>query len=404
MVCPMLLKIGLVMEMYGGGRWETDRQLQATGLIGTEKNVHTFKGVSDHTESESPVKAGDCKARNKLCNRQKEAKTNASAQKECDICCVEAGFCRDCCCILCSKTIDPAHDGYSFVKCEAIIDRNQICGHIAHIECALRSYMAGTVGGSIGLDVEYYCRRCDNKTDLMPHVTKIVQICESLDSEDEIGQILNLGLCILRGSQQMRAKILRNGIMSILGKLKCGANLNGIWRGEDNAASVHTAGPYPKSEVTVLEAQQTGKNERAADCASIVHPLQKSETNHRPVYITSDDGNISAKLEDEIDSALKELKKSQESECKIAEQKLYAQKDFLLSLYRLLESERSELADPMPSPNSRNCDTLLSNVLNRVDQIKREEEKFRSMLKISNGFGRTPQNIVRQHFGLTVDD
>lgn len=44
-----------------------------------------------------------------------------------------------------------------------------ICGHVAHfLEFALRSYMAGTVGRSVGLDAEYYCRDVTKKkTDLM---------------------------------------------------------------------------------------------------------------------------------------------------------------------------------------------------------------------------------------------
>ncbi|XVF38250.1 hypothetical protein REPUB_Repub20aG0084000 [Reevesia pubescens] len=59
-----------------------------------------------------------------------------------------------------SLTIDLKYGGYSYIKCEAMVD-GCICGHVAHLNCALRSNMAGTVGGSIGLDAEYYCRRCD---------------------------------------------------------------------------------------------------------------------------------------------------------------------------------------------------------------------------------------------------
>jgi hypothetical protein len=75
--------------------------------------------------------------------------------------------------------------------------------------------MAGTVGGTtIGLDVQYYCRRCDNKTNLM------METCQSLESRDEIEPILNMGLCLLRGSRQMRAKSLENHMASAMAKVQ----------------------------------------------------------------------------------------------------------------------------------------------------------------------------------------
>ncbi|CAI9759951.1 unnamed protein product [Fraxinus pennsylvanica] len=60
---------------------------------------------------------------------------------------------------------------------------------IAHIECALRAYMAGTFGGSIGLEIEYYCRRCDSRTDLILHVERLLQTCKLVNS-------LNVGICV----------------------------------------------------------------------------------------------------------------------------------------------------------------------------------------------------------------
>lgn len=95
-----------------------------------------------------------------------------------------------------------------------------MCGHIAHISCALRSYMAGKVGGSIGLDVEYYCRRCDAKSDLIPHVTRLLQTCKSIASRDDIEKILKVGLSILRGSERTSAKRLLNRIKLAISKVK----------------------------------------------------------------------------------------------------------------------------------------------------------------------------------------
>ena len=142
------------------------------------------------------------------------------ASMSCDICCSEPGFCGYCCCILCCKTISSKHGGYNYIKCEAISSEGHICGHVAHMNCALRTYMAGTVGGSIGLNAEYYCRRCDARTDLVPHVTRLLRTCETVDSQDEIEKILNLGFCILRGSQRADAKGLLKRIEAAITKVK----------------------------------------------------------------------------------------------------------------------------------------------------------------------------------------
>lgn len=137
----------------------------------------------------------------------------------CDICCTETGFCRDCCCILCSKTIDTAIENYSFIRCEATVEESVICGHVAHLDCGLKSYMAGTVGGRVCLDVEYYCRRCDTRTDLLPHVKKFIQICDSIDSHDDINEILKLGARVLHGSQRNEAKRLLHTFELGMGKV-----------------------------------------------------------------------------------------------------------------------------------------------------------------------------------------
>lgn len=162
-----------------------------------------------------------CKAGNIMCSSLVENDQISPAVKptqSCDVCCSEPGFCRECCCILCCKTIDLAYGGYSFIRCEATVHDDLICGHAAHINCALRSYMAGTVGGSIGLDTEYYCRRCDSRTDLTKHVTRLLENCEFTESRDDINKMLWVGACILRGSQKKRSQRLLNRIESILEK------------------------------------------------------------------------------------------------------------------------------------------------------------------------------------------
>lgn len=201
---------------------------------------HIKEEVNGRSKSELANESRDCKAGNQMCTLKAKARSNALAARSCDICCSEAGFCHECCCILCCKTVDWTYGGYSFIRCEAVVDEKFICGHVAHVDCALRAYLAGKVGGNIGLDAQYYCRCCDNKTDLLSRVVKFFKICKSLDCRDDIEKILNLGLCILRGSEQEKAKDLQNRIALINAKLKHGVSLDEIWREED--ISTPTAG------------------------------------------------------------------------------------------------------------------------------------------------------------------
>lgn len=123
-----------------------------------------------------------------------------------------------------------------------------------------------------------------------------------------------------------------------------------------------------------------------------------------PVYMTSNHGTLSMKLEDDIDKMLQGFKESQELLYRAVEQKLYSQKDYLLSLYRQLDSERSALANPMPLPYGGDYDNLLASVLERVDQIRHEEENLGNMMKIVKGFGQMHKTINGGHFGFAIDD
>lgn len=159
-----------------------------------------------------------CKAGNRFCSSLAAREDSGSEIMYCDICCGEAGFCRDCCCILCSQTIEKASEDYNSISCEADI-AGGACGHSCHIDCALRAYMAGTVGGSIGLDAEYYCRRCDSRTDLVSHVTRLIKGCESKGSQDDIEKILNVGIRMLRGSNRASAQQLLHHIQLAMSKV-----------------------------------------------------------------------------------------------------------------------------------------------------------------------------------------
>ncbi|CAK9150869.1 unnamed protein product [Ilex paraguariensis] len=108
----------------------------------------------------------------------------------------------------------------------------------------------------------------------------------------------------------------------------------------------------------------------------------------------------SLKLEDEIDQILQALKKSQESEYKIAEERLFAQKNYLLNLYQQLDKERSDL---LRYTSSTDSDTLLDTVLKRVDQIKWEVKKLRDMQEVAKGFGKTSKDTLKEHFGIEME-
>ncbi|KAF3433492.1 hypothetical protein FNV43_RR24594 [Rhamnella rubrinervis] len=83
----------------------------------------------------------------------------------------EPRFCRDCCCILCCKTINSTFGGYHYIKCEAVVGEGYLT-------------------------------------------------CEATDSRDEIEKILNIGICLLRGSQKVSAKELHNRIEFVIAKVK----------------------------------------------------------------------------------------------------------------------------------------------------------------------------------------
>ncbi|KAH0658582.1 hypothetical protein KY289_027330 [Solanum tuberosum] len=181
--------------------------------------------------SDSPFGAITCKAGNRICSSL-TAENPLTGTRFCDLCCSEPGFCGDCCCILCRKLITLDYDGYSYIRCEATVVDGHICGHVSHLECALRAYMAGTVGGSINLDAEYLCRYCDSRTDLVPHALKLLNICTSVASYADIEKILNVGICILRGSQKSSAKELLHRIELINAKLMKGVSIQDAFKKE----------------------------------------------------------------------------------------------------------------------------------------------------------------------------
>ncbi|KAH0634896.1 hypothetical protein KY284_037682 [Solanum tuberosum] len=95
-----------------------------------------------------------------------------------------------------------------------------ICGHVSHIYCALRAYMAGTVGESINLDAQYLCQYCDSRMDFVPHALKLLNTCTYVASRADIEKISNFDICMMRGSPKRSGKELLYRIQSIKAKMK----------------------------------------------------------------------------------------------------------------------------------------------------------------------------------------
>ncbi|KAH9318439.1 hypothetical protein KI387_020208, partial [Taxus chinensis] len=117
-----------------------------------------------------------------------------------------------------------------------------------------------------------------------------------------------------------------------------------------------------------------------------------------PVHITA------LKFENKINQALYGLRRSQEAEYKLAQERLYAQKDFLLSLFQQLDIANSEFTNCSPSSSLENFDDLLVGVSDQVGRLRKENAKFGQMLTITNGFGHTQKDILRDYFGVSLED
>lgn len=105
----------------------------------------------------------------------------------------------------------------------------------------------------------------------------------------------------------------------------------------------------------------------------------------------------SLKLDNEIDEVLESLRKSQQIEYRLAEERLTAQKSYVINLYQQLDRERSTL---LRHTSSNDHDSLLDSVLNRIEQVKREVSRLKDMGEVANGFGKVPKRILKEHFGL----
>ncbi|XP_015168512.1 uncharacterized protein [Solanum tuberosum] len=147
--------------------------------------------------ADSPIRAITCKAGNRICSSLTTENPFLETML-CNICCSEPGFCQDCCCILCCKPISVDYDGYSNIRCGATVD-GFICGHVSHLVCSTSLH---------GWD----SRR--------KHQIGCIE------------KILNVGICVLRGSQKRSGKELLHRIESIKAKLTKGVRIQDAFKKE----------------------------------------------------------------------------------------------------------------------------------------------------------------------------
>ncbi|XP_027364735.1 protein OBERON 1-like [Abrus precatorius] len=305
-----------------------------------------------------------CKAGNKECSSLSlEEREKYSPGMPCNICCAVADFCRDCSCILCSRNVDSAYGGYSYIKC-LVKTNDNICGHVAHMECALRDSLAGTAGGDVAIDAEYYCRRCKGRTDLVSHVKKLIESCTTTNLDSDIRKnILNLCTSLLENSKKDDARKLLIKIGKSVQEVKCETNR-----------------------------QDTSLFDDGCEGLSVESPLD--------VPIATEPCHLSAelRLEIETDCILRDLKSSQEYEYKWAAGKLNEQKKLLQDLHRQLEDEAEQLrVRPSSAPEG-----LEDSIRQKKEQIEKETMKFEEMKKVDIGFARTSKDILQNYFGLWV--
>ncbi|KAG0588664.1 hypothetical protein KC19_2G260300 [Ceratodon purpureus] len=184
---------------------------------------------SDIEENEQKSKK-QCQAGNPHCvlTKAKHSESESLGVLACHICCSEPSFCRECKCILCCKFFAPDADDFSIIRClNSPTSAQGICGHAAHLECALDSRLAGVIKKS-GLDMEYMCRRCDRKTDLKEIVGRLVsEFMSKTATESKVENSLQLLLRVVQDPEEeaRNSGKLQTTLIGALKKVQDGADL-----------------------------------------------------------------------------------------------------------------------------------------------------------------------------------
>lgn len=189
-----------------------------------------MRGRPQKLKSTEPEKAEKrkmiCKARNPNCGLEmgESLSLGAIGIMPCDICCSEPHFCRDCLCILCGKTMKCGYGAYASVRCFARLSGVKFCGHGAHLMCALDCQMAGNIK-QLGLDMEYVCRRCDQKTDLREHIVRLLDSLRYTNSKTVAETNLRTAFLIMCDAQAEGAKRLLHLVETALHMMQKGSGI-----------------------------------------------------------------------------------------------------------------------------------------------------------------------------------
>lgn len=204
-------------------RWLTD--FASTG----SKQGWPFQ-VNSMAEASIKETGLQCKLGNLKCALELDRSLSVGAigVVPCNVCCSEPDFCRDCLCILCGKIINCEYTPYASIRCLARFSESGFCGHASHLMCALECQMAGVVM-QLGLDMEYICRRCDQKTDLREHVVHLLDSLRYTNSSTSAERNLGMALQIMQGTQREGAKILESLVKTAIQMMRKGSNIREVF-------------------------------------------------------------------------------------------------------------------------------------------------------------------------------
>ncbi|KAM7271088.1 hypothetical protein ACFE04_030302 [Oxalis oulophora] len=93
-------------------------------------------------------------------------------------------------------------------------------------------------------------------------------------------------------------------------------------------------------------------------------------------------------IDDEIDEALRILRRLHENKYIIAEDTMNEHRRYLNNLLKQLEKERKKVAHDLPGNNT---DTFKNNVLNMMEQVKQAKRKMKDLEKVKNGLEKFPK-------------
>ncbi|KAG0557562.1 hypothetical protein KC19_11G140500 [Ceratodon purpureus] len=202
------------------------------------------RGSAVKRDKTSPMDVNDswqkskkqCRAGNPHCPITK-GKLNESESLErlyCNICCIEPNFCRECMCILCCKLFARDVDDFCIIQCRntplagpnSLPSERGICGHTAHLDCALKNQLAGVIK-KYRLNLEYMCRRCDRKTNLKETLSRLVsEFMNAEESKVDSSLQLLMRVMVDPGDEASSSRKIQEILLGALKKVQEGADID----------------------------------------------------------------------------------------------------------------------------------------------------------------------------------